>query len=150
MSESVQIAFIVLIALFIGALIPVLVTVRSTMKKAEHAIGQLEDRLALVLDQTAVVMLKVDKIGDELLVGTKSVSALGTEIDGITSSVRNMQSSIRLFYAVASSVSPAVQAALHSLQKTGCEADLPGGEAAFSGEVAAPDSKPSSDEGGHI
>ena len=115
MTESVQVAFIVLVALFIGALIPVLVTVRSTMKTAEHAIGQIEERLSLVLDQMTVVMVKVDKIGDDLMYGTKNVRALGDEVDAITKSVRNMQKSIRVFYAVAASVSPAVKAAMHSL-----------------------------------
>lgn len=107
-----EIAGIVLVAVLVGAALPILVQLYSTLRAAQDLIRRTEGGLERALDATARAAERIDEIATAL--DRRRVVALLDAVDEIASALRQLRDSARLSAAVGSAIAPAVAAAVRA------------------------------------
>jgi uncharacterized protein YoxC len=121
MTESVQIILVALAALLLGILIPVLMSVRSTLKRIERSVETLEGRAVKVLDQSSGILTDVNEVTAAAKGGSGSIAHFSEALEDFADSLAKMQKSVRVATAVGASIAPAVMAAVKSFRGGGGE-----------------------------
>ncbi|MGM0576909.1 MAG: DUF948 domain-containing protein [Myxococcota bacterium] len=112
MTESIQIVLIALAALLIGVLIPVLLSIRSLVKRTEETVRRLDDDAHRVLGQSSSILERADHLASHLEKGGGTVDEVLATTEEFTHSVRALSETIRKATAVSASVGPAMVAAV--------------------------------------
>lgn len=112
MTESAQVVLIAVAALLVGVLIPVLLSLRSLIKRAEDTLDKLEGDTRQVLGQTSAVLERAGRISDDLVEGSGKTTELFDAVEEFGHSVRNLSHVVRQATAVSASVGPALAAAV--------------------------------------
>jgi hypothetical protein len=104
MSETIQVAILILVAVLIGALLPVLFQFRSTLKQMQLFLESTGVRLERTLDETAGAMVRIQNIAAQMEQSSASIaSALDTA-----------QRTLRVVAAIGAAIGPAVAAAVQA------------------------------------
>jgi hypothetical protein len=103
---------VVLVAVLVGAALPVLVQLYSTLRAAQDLIRRTGGGLERTLDATARAAERLDGIATAL--DRRRVLALLDAVDGLASALMQLRDSARVSAAVASAIAPAVAAAVRA------------------------------------
>lgn len=109
---------VALLAVLVGALIPVLTQSRSTLRSIQRLLTRLGPKLDGTLDDVQEAARKLNSVGSELELGTKNARALLDAAGEVGRSVQRLNSSLRTAAAVSGAVAPAVMAAVHALRQS--------------------------------
>jgi uncharacterized protein YoxC len=117
-SELVLVAGVVLAAALVGALIPVLVQLRRTLKKAEDTLDSTGSRLDRVLDELAVTTSRINQLGPEFRDRKERIKELLDEIGDLSRPLRQARASLGKTAMVIGALGPAIVAAVKAFLAT--------------------------------
>lgn len=132
MNETLLVAVVVLFALLVGALLPVLMSVRSFLRRTERAVGSLERLAGETLERTNTILGRVDHLAREVEAGSPGLRNVVAVVNDLSETLMRTEKSLRLFLAVGASVGPAVAAFVRTMRDDG-----PGANAAAAADSAA-------------
>ena len=115
MMATWQIVAVVLLAVLVGAVVPVLLQLRRTLQSAENVLNTTGPKLDRTLDEVGEAAARVNRLGKSL---EKDAEGLGVFTDaaaGLGRSMKQAQESLRLMTAVGAAVGPAIAAGLRAL-----------------------------------
>ncbi len=127
MAGPVQIAIVVLLALLVGATLPVLLSALGLIKQARQTLATLEDKSAGLTQKVDQALVRVDRIAQgveqelpALQQTSQQVSQLGDSIEKLTDTVKKIQ-------AAGNIIGPAIAAGLNAyrLVKSGQQPGSP-------------------------
>ena len=116
-----QLVLLILMAILVGAIVPVLVQMRRTLKSAEVFIDDAGPRLRRTLDGVDQVTGRLNRIGDG---AERSVSRLTPMIEALTTAadtVTRARGRFRSLWAVGAALGPALAAGARALFSPGGE-----------------------------
>ncbi len=117
-SELVPVAGVVLAAALVGALIPALLQLRRTLKKAEDTLGSTGARLDRVLDELAVTTSRINQLGPEFRDRKERIKELLDEIADLSRPLRQARASLGKAAIVIGALGPAITAAVKAFLTT--------------------------------
>ena len=103
---------VALAAVFVGAVVPVLLQLRRTLKMAEQTLDTTGRRLNEVLGEVTTTLARVNKAADEMERGLTRASSLFEALGGIGDALVRVRSSIGAVTSLGSILGGAVLAAL--------------------------------------
>ncbi|HYS03946.1 MAG TPA: DUF948 domain-containing protein [Candidatus Dormibacteraeota bacterium] len=115
MMATWQIVAVVLLAVLVGAVVPVLLQLRRTLQSAEHVLNNTGPKLDRTLDEVGEAAARINRLGKSL---EKDAEGLGVFTDaaaGLGRSLKQAQESLRVMTAVGAAVGPAIAAGLRAL-----------------------------------
>ena len=112
MTESAAWVLVVLAALLVGAVVPVLIQLRKTLKAAEDTLHSTDRNLKQALDQLGATLERVNRAMDGFEHGLGKVASLLGVLGGVGSALGQVKSSLGLVTSVGSAVGAAVLAAI--------------------------------------
>jgi uncharacterized protein YoxC len=115
MMATWQIVAVVLLAVLVGALVPVLLQLRRTLQSAENVLNATGPRLERTLDEVGEAAARINRLGKTL---EKDAEGLGVFTDaaaGLGRSLKQAQESLRVMTAVGAAVGPAIAAGVRAL-----------------------------------
>lgn len=125
MTESVQIAIVVVFALLVGVSIPVLLSLRSLFQSSARAIGTIEKRVDETLDKANSILGRLDTLTAPLEDGTEGVHNVVTTVNELSRTLLQAQRTLRLATAAAAAVGPAIVAFTRAMGDGCAEAEAP-------------------------
>ena len=123
-----QIVAMVLLAVLVGALVPVLLQLRRTLQSAETVLNATGPRVDRTLDEVKEAAARINRLGRSLEQDAAGLHAFADAAAGLGRTLRQAQETLRLTTAVGAAVGPAIAAALRALFPSGR-----GGEASEAG-----------------
>ncbi len=111
-SELVLVAGVLLAAALVGAMIPALLQLRRTLKKAEDTLDSTGSRLDRVLDELAVTTSRINQLGPEFRDRKERIKELLDEIAELSRPLRQARASLGKTAMVIGALGPAIAAAL--------------------------------------
>jgi len=115
MFSTWQIVAVVLLAVLVGALIPVLIQLRRTLQSAENVLNTTGPRLDRTLDEVSEAASRVNHLGRSLEKDAEGLRVFTDAAAGLGRSLKQAQESVRVITAVGAAVGPAVAAGLRAL-----------------------------------
>jgi len=115
MMATWQIVAVVLLAVLVGAVVPVLLQLRRTLQSAELVLNSTGPKLDRTLDEVGEAAARINRLGKSL---EKDAEGLGVFTDaaaGLGRSLKQAQDSLRVMTAVGAAVGPAIAAGLRAL-----------------------------------
>jgi uncharacterized protein YoxC len=111
-SELLLMAGVLLAAALVGALIPALLQLRRTLKKAEDTLDSTGSRLDRVLDELAVTTSRINQLGPEFRDRKERIKELLDEIAELSRPLRQARASLGKTAMVIGALGPAIAAAM--------------------------------------
>jgi uncharacterized protein YoxC len=110
-----QVVAVVLLAVLVGALIPVLIQLRRTLRSAETVLQTTGPKLDRTLDEVSEAASRINQLGRSLEKDAEGLRLFTDAAAGLGRSLKQAQESLRLMTAVGAAVGPAIVAGLRSL-----------------------------------
>jgi uncharacterized protein YoxC len=110
-----QLIMVVLLAVLVGAAVPVLIQLRRTLKTAESVLEQTAPRLDRTLEEVTEAAARLNRLGKTLERDAEGLSVFTDAAAGLGRSLKSAQESLRVMSAVGAAVGPAIAAGLRSL-----------------------------------
>jgi uncharacterized protein YoxC len=117
-SELLLVAGVILAAALVGALIPALLQLRRTLKKAEETLDSTGTRLDRVLDELAVTTSRINQLGPEFRDRKERIKELLDEIADLSRPLRQARASLGKTAMVIGALGPAIAAAVKAFLTT--------------------------------
>ena len=113
-SESglLLVAGVVLAAVLVGALVPALLQLRRTLRKAEETLEGTGSRLNRVLDELAITTSRINQLGPEFRDRKERVKELLDSIVDLSQPLRQARASLGRTVAMIGALGPAIAAAV--------------------------------------
>ncbi len=111
-SELALAAGVLLAAVLVGALIPAILQLRRTLKKAEDRLDSTGARLDRVLDELAVTTSRINQLGPEFRDRKERIKEFLDEIGELSRPLRQARASLGKTAMVIGALGPAIAAAL--------------------------------------
>jgi len=115
MFSTWQIVAVILLAVLVGALIPVLIQLRRTLQSAENVLNTTGPRLDRTLDEVSEAASRINHLGRSLEKDAEGLRVFTDAAAGLGRSLKQAQESVRVITAVGAAVGPAVAAGLRAL-----------------------------------
>jgi uncharacterized protein YoxC len=115
-SESLGTALVVLAALLVGAVIPVLVQLRTTLRTMEKTYRRSGAQLDEALGATTAAARRIDALVSRLEEGGR-IEQLVDGVAAVSRMVSQLRDTVRVASAVGAAVGPAVAAAVHAFRE---------------------------------
>ena len=115
MMATWQILVVILLAVLVGALVPVLVQLRRTLQSAEKVLSTTGPRLDRTLDEVNEAAVRINRLGVRLEKDAEGLGVFTDAVAGLGRSLKQAQDSLRVVAAVGTAVGPAVAAGLRAL-----------------------------------
>ena len=145
-SELALVAGVVLAAVLVGVLIPAILQLRRTLKKAEETLDSTGARLDRVLDELAVTTSRINQLGPEFRDRKERIKELLDEIADMSRPLRQARASLGKTAMVIGALGPAIASAVKAfLSKEEARREQPTPRSERT-KRAAPSEKPSSPE----
>jgi hypothetical protein len=125
--DAFKVATLVLLALLVGAALPVLIQARSSLRGGARAMEDAGRRLVRTLDDLTPIIARVDKEIGALTGGGERIASLLASVDELARSAQQLRHSVKVASAVGAAVGPAVAAAVRAM-RTPAAASPPNGE----------------------
>lgn len=114
MSDGVQIALIVLLALLVGSLLPVMLSAHGLIKQARQTLVVVEER-SLTLTQNAEELLtKADQIAEDVQKELPTLQRTAQRVDELGGSLETLTETVRKVQAAGNILGPAIAAGLNA------------------------------------
>src|SRR2546425_6019739 len=110
-----QIVAVVLLAVLVGALVPVLIQLRRTLQSAEHILNTTGPRLDRTLDEVSEAASRINHLGRSLEKDAEGLRVFTDAAAGLGRSLKQAQELLRVMTAVGAAVGPAIAAGLRAL-----------------------------------
>lgn len=110
-----QATLVVLLAVLVGAAVPVLLQLRRTLRRAETFLDETGPRLQRSLDSVDRIALRADRITGDLEKDLDRARGLLESVAEFGGSLRQMQGSLRTVASVGAAIGPAVAAGARAL-----------------------------------
>ena len=110
-----QIIAVVLLAVLVGALVPVLIQLRRTLQSAENVLNTTGPRLDRTLDEVSEAASRINQLGRSLEKDAEGLRVFTDAAAGLGRSLKQAQESVRVMTAVGAAVGPAIAAGLRAL-----------------------------------
>ncbi len=144
--NALLIAAVILLAVLVGAAVPVLIQMRGTLKSAQTVLDRVGPRVEQTLDDIDAAVVRLDRVIERLEKGSEKANELFDAAASLGSQVRRLRRSMRTAVAVGSAVGPALAAALRALVSPADGDDtgdsFPGAAAAGHNDSGAKDAGP--------
>ena len=114
MTFSWQSAIVALAAILVIAIVPVLIQLRRTLRRAEELIRVTGPKLDRALDEAAEAAARVNRIGDRLERDAAGLTVLTDAAAGLGRSIQRVQEAVHGFVTLGTAVVPAVAAGIRS------------------------------------
>jgi uncharacterized protein YoxC len=118
---------VVLLAVLVGAALPVLLQLRQTLASARRNLDRLGPEADRTLADVRKAVTRLERIGGQLEEGGQGVVRVVRELGEVGSALGKLRQSMRTAAAVGGAVAPAIVAAVSALTSNGRA--RPGGEA---------------------
>jgi len=112
--ETCLVLTVALLALLVGAAIPVLVQLRQTMKTAQLFLESTGKRLDRVLDEASEATGRINRIGTEIERGAQHLKAFIDLTADLGRLAGKLRDTVQTMAAVASALGPSFAAAAHA------------------------------------
>ncbi len=109
-----QIALVVLLALLVGALLPLLLSAFSLIKQAKKTLIVLEERSVALTESTEQVLKRVDSIAVSVEAELPSLQRTSQRIDELGGSIETLTETVHKVQAMGNILGPAVAAGLNA------------------------------------
>ncbi len=141
---------LVLAALFVGILIPVLISLASLMRKAEKTLGRFDKEMIAVLSRTGEVLDRIDGLGETLQEGLPHLNRSMERIEKFSESLEGLRKNIKTASVLGAAAAPVIAGAVQAIRaataaKSCAEdsgADHPEEVVDFTGALSPDDLKP--------
>ncbi|PYT36405.1 MAG: hypothetical protein DMF52_07230 [Acidobacteria bacterium] len=110
-----QIIAVVLLAVLVGALVPVLIQFRRTLQSAENVLNTTGPRLDRTLGEVSEAASRINSLGRSLEKDAEGLRVFTDAAAGLGRSLKQAQESVRVMTAVGAAVGPAIAAGLRAL-----------------------------------
>ena len=110
-----QIVGIVLIAILVGALIPVLVQLRKTLRAAETVLSSTGPNIDRTLEEVREAASRINQVGRSLERDAEGLRVFTDAAANLGKSLKQAHDTLRTVTAVGAAVGPAIAAGLRSL-----------------------------------
>lgn len=142
MTDGVQIALVVLLALIVGALLPLVLSALALMKQAKKTLVLLEERSLTLTTKADQALARVDHIAREVQGEVPTLQRTSQRVDQLGDSIEKLTETVNKVQAAGKVLGPAIAAGLNAyrLVKSGQQ---PGAEpGAAPGAPPEPDALP--------
>lgn len=110
-----QLFMLVLLAVLVGAALPVLLQLRRTLKRAEDVLESTGPKMDRTLDEVTEAAARINRLGKTLERDAEGLQVFTDAAAGLGRSLKQAQSSLRIMTTVGAAVGPALAAGLRSL-----------------------------------
>jgi uncharacterized protein YoxC len=115
MNDTLSMVMVALVAIVVGAALPVLLQLYRTLKSAQAFLETTGRRMERTLDEVADATGRLNRVGAALEEGTTHLWSLFQTAAEIGAGLRGMQESIRTVARLGAAVGPAIAAAIRAL-----------------------------------
>ncbi len=131
MLTSVQVAMLVLAALFVGIVIPVLFSFRSLMKKTEKTLNSFDLEIRTVLGRAGEVLDRVDSIGEGIQDGLPKLNKSLDRIENFSQSLEGLRKNVKTASMMGAAAAPVIASVIQAIRSAsaktqeakGCEGE---------------------------
>jgi|SRR5262245_36304986 len=110
-----QVLGMILLAIIVGALIPVLLQLRKTLRAAETVLGSTGPKIDQTLEEVREAASRINRLGRSLERDAEGLRVFTDAAANLGKSVKQAHDSLRMVTAVGAAVGPAIAAGLRSL-----------------------------------
>jgi uncharacterized protein YoxC len=110
-----QIIGMILLAIIVGALIPVLVQLRKTLRAAETVLSTTGPKIDKTLDEVSEAASRINQVGRSLERDAEGLRVFTDAAANLGKSLKQAHDTLRTVTAVGAAVGPAIAAGLRSL-----------------------------------
>ncbi len=114
--EAWVVAIVVLVAVLVGATIPLLVQARATLMSAQRLMDDTRPRLSRTLDELHSTTQRLNVAASTLDGRGPQVTAFFDAVGALTVQVNQLRGSVKLASAVGAAIGPAIAAALQAFR----------------------------------
>lgn len=114
MTDGVQIALIVLLALLVGALLPLLVSAFSLIKRAKQTLTVIEQQAVTLTDNTSQVLARVETIAEGVQEELPTLRRTSQRVDELGTSIERLTETVQKIQAAGQILGPAIAAGLNA------------------------------------
>ena len=114
--ESWNIALLILGSVLVGALLPLLVQLRATLRSAQSLLDESRPRVAKTLDELLLATRDVRGLVADANAARPQAAAFLEIIAGLTETLNQVQASVRTASVVGAAVAPAIAAAIQAFR----------------------------------
>jgi uncharacterized protein YoxC len=115
MTVTWQIVGVIVLAILVGALVPVLIQLRKTLRAAESVLGTTGPKLDRTLDEVSEAASRINLLGRSLERDAEGLRVFTDAAANLGRSLKQAQESLRMVTAIGAAVGPAIAAGLRSL-----------------------------------
>ncbi len=119
-----QLFTVVLLAVLVGAVVPVLMQLRRTLKSAENVLESTGPKLDRTLDEVGEAAARINRLGKSLERDAEGLQVFTDAAAGLGRSLKQAQESLRIMTTVGAAVGPAIAAGLRALFTRESDDDL--------------------------
>lgn len=117
MSEAAQLILVAIVALLVGAVVPVLISLRATLRRADRILETLEGRIGGTLNRVDDVLSETKELAGRANDGIDSAQPVLLAAQELVQFAQSLQRSAGKAAAMGAAVAPAIIAAVHALRK---------------------------------
>ena len=110
-----QLFMLVLLAVLVGAALPVLLQLRRTLKRAEDVLESTGPKMDRTLDEVTEAAARINRLGKTLERDAEGLQVFTDAAAGLGRSLKQAQASLRIMSTVGAAIGPALAAGLRSL-----------------------------------
>ena len=116
MLTSVQVAMLVLTALFVGIVIPVLFSFRSLMKRTEKTLNSFDLEMRTVLGRAGEVLDRVDTIGEGIQDGIPKLNKSLERIENFSQSLEGLRKNVKTASMMGAAAAPVIASVIQAIR----------------------------------
>lgn len=113
-ADGIQIALIVLLALLVGALLPLLLSALVLMKQARRTLVVLQERSIAFTEKTDKVLARVDHIAEGVQGELPTLRRTSQRVDQLGDSIEKLTETVRKVQAAGNILGPAIAAGINA------------------------------------
>ena len=110
-----QLISMVLLAVLVGAAVPVLLQLRRTLKSAETVLESTGPKIDRTLEEVSEAAARINRLGKSLERDAEGLQVFTDAAAGLGRSLKQAQASLHIMTTVGAAVGPAIAAGLRSL-----------------------------------
>ncbi|HEV8700881.1 MAG TPA: DUF948 domain-containing protein [Candidatus Polarisedimenticolia bacterium] len=110
-----QLVTVVLLAVLVGAAVPVLMQLRRTLRSAENVLESTAPKLDRTLEEVSEAAARINRLGKSLERDAEGLQVFTDAAAGLGRSLKQAQASLRIMTTVGAALGPAIAAGLRSL-----------------------------------